>query len=99
MTYTTVDQAPDFTGTATSNGVGANITGATLALHFKKPSGTIVTKTANIVSGTAGTWVYAWCVGDLDEAGTWWVELQVTYSNGKIQTFGPSSFAVVEQFA
>jgi uncharacterized protein YfaS (alpha-2-macroglobulin family) len=98
-TFFTGDQSPDLTGTCTSNGVAANITGSTIALHLKKPSGTITTKTGTIVSGSAGTWSYSWQTGDIDEAGTWWVEVQVTYSNGKIQTFGPSAFAVVEQFA
>ena len=98
-TFYTGDTSPDLTGTCTSNGVAANITGATLALHLKKPDGTIVNKTGTIVSGTAGTWSYSWLAGDLDQSGSWSVEVQVTYSNGKIQTFGPSSFAVVEQFA
>ena len=98
-TFFTGDTSPDLTGTCTSNGVAAVITGATLALHLKKPDGTIVTKAGTIVSGPAGTWSYSWAPGDLDQTGTWWVEVQVTYSGGKIQTFGPSSFAVVEQFA
>lgn len=98
-TFPTGDTAPDLTGTCTSNGVPANITGSTLALHLKKPSGTVVTKTGIVDSGAAGTWHYSWVTNDLDQAGTWWVELQVTYSGGKIQTFGPSAFAVVEQFA
>lgn len=98
-TFTTGDQAPDLTGTCLSNGVGAPITGATLALHLKKPSGTIVTKVGTIVSGPAGTWSYSWQPGDLDEAGTWWVEPQVTYSNGKPQTFPAVAFAVVKEFA
>jgi hypothetical protein len=98
-TFYTGDTSYDLTGTVTSNGVGANITGSTLALHLKKPSGAIVTKTGTVVDGAAGTWSYSWQPGDIDEAGTWWVEAQVTYSNGKIQTFGLAAFAVVEQFA
>ena len=98
-TFYTGDTSPDLTGTCTSNGVAANITGATLALHLKKPDNTVVTKAGVIVSGSAGTLSYSWLTNDLDQAGAWSVEVQVTYSNGKIQTFGPSAFAVVEQFA
>ena len=93
------DLAPDLTGTVTSNGVGANITGASIQLKFKKPSGTVVIKTGTIVSGSAGTWSYSWLAGDLDEDGTWWVQPRVTYSNGKTQTFPEASFAVGKQFA
>lgn len=98
-TFTTGDTAPDLTGTCTSSGTAVNLTGATLALHLKKPSGASVTKAGTIVSPTAGTWSYTWVTGDLDEAGKWTVEVQVTYSNGRIQTFGPIDFAVVNQLA
>ena len=98
LLYTT-DQAPDLTGTVTSNGIGANITGATLQLKLKKPSGAVVVKTGTIVNGAAGTWSYSWASGDIDEDGTWWVQPRVTYSNGKPQTFPEAAFAVGKQFA
>jgi hypothetical protein len=99
MAYTTADQSPDLTGICTSNGVGANITGATLALYLKKPSGVVVIKTGTIVSGPAGTWSYSWLAGDLDQAGAWRVQPRVTYSNGKPQTFPAIAFPVVDLFA
>lgn len=98
-TFVQGDTSPALTGTCTSDGAAANITGATLALHIRKPSGTTVTKVGTIVSGAAGTWSYTWLAGDLDEAGPHKVEVQVTYSGGSIQTFGPVSFAVEEQLA
>ena len=98
MPLYTTDQAPDLTGTVTSNGIGANITGATLQLKLKKPSGTVVVKTGTIVNGAAGTWSYSWLAGDLDEDGTWRVQPRVTYSNGKPQTFPEAAFAVGKQF-
>ena len=98
MPLYTTDQAPDLTGTVTSNGIGANITGATLQLKLKKPSGTVVVKTGTIVNGAAGTWSYSWLAGDIDEDGTWWVQPRVTYSNGKPQTFPEAAFAVGKQF-
>lgn len=98
-TFTTGDTSPALTGTCTSNGAAVNITGATLALHIRKPSGSALSKTGTIVSGAAGTWSYSWIAGDLDEDGRWTVEVQVTFSGGAIQTFGPSDFAVQPQLA
>jgi hypothetical protein len=94
------DLAPDLTGVCTGNGVGANLTGATLLqLKLKKPSGIVVVKDGTIVNVTAGTWSYSWLAGDLDEDGTWWVQPRVTFSNGKTQTFPEAAFAVGKQFA
>jgi len=53
------------------------------------------------VDGTAGTWRYTWQTGEL-VVGTWAVELQVTYSGGKVQTFPadrPAYFSVRAQLA
>jgi hypothetical protein len=93
------DTAPALTGTAKSGGTAANLTGASVVLHMQKPGGTTVTKTATIVDGAAGTWSYSWLAGELDVAGQWLVEAQVTFSDGKIQTFGPSVFRVADQLA
>ena len=49
----------------------------------------------------AGTWRYTWEAGEL-VAGTWAVELQVTYSGGGVQTFPadrPAYFSVRNQTA
>ena len=49
----------------------------------------------------AGTWRYTWQTGEL-VAGTWAVELQVTYSGGGVQTFPadrPAYFSVRNQIA
>lgn len=102
-TFTTGDVGITLTGTCSSKSgstlTPTNITGATLALHITKPSGTVLTKTGVIVSGAAGTWSYTWAAGELDEGGAWTVEVQVTYSGGAIQTFGPTDFAVQTQLA
>jgi hypothetical protein len=101
--FTKGDTAPDLTGTCTSVLAGvstpANLTGATLALHIAKPSGAVLTATATIVSATAGEWAYTWAPGDLSEVGDHTVEVQVTYSGGRVQTFGPQTFMVGPQFA
>jgi hypothetical protein len=102
-TFTRGDTAPDLTGTCSSvaNGVStpANLTGATLELHITRPNGTILTVVGSIVSATAGTWAYTWVAGDLSIAGVHNCEVQVTYSNGRVQTFGPQSFLVTDQLA
>lgn len=103
MSFTVGDTAPALTGTC-SNRTGttltaANLTGATLALHIRKPSGTVLTKTPVVVSAAAGTWSYTWQAAELSEDGVWSVEVQVTYSDTTVQTFGPEPFAVLEQIA
>jgi hypothetical protein len=103
--FTTGDTAPDFTATLSnvdpvSNvSTPANLTGATVVLHFTRPDATILTVTAALVLATAGTIAYTWVTGDLSVAGPWRVEAQVTFSNGRIQTFGPMAFGVTKQIA
>lgn len=98
--FTVNDTAPALTGT-----LNAVITGATLAVHIRKPDGTVLNKPASIVSGAAGTWSATWVTGDLDQTGTYYVEVQVTFSGGAIQTFAndtrstPVSFTVRDEIA
>ena len=100
--FVTGDTAPDLTGTCSSGTTPANLTGATLELHLKPPgSAAVLTRTGVIVDGASGTWRYTWQTGEL-VAGTWAVELQVTYSGGKVQTFPadrPAYFSVRNQIA
>ena len=95
------DTAPDLTGTCSSGTTPANLTGATLELHFTRPDKTTLTGIPAIVDPLAGTWRYTWETGEL-VAGTWAVELQVTYSGGGVQTFPadrPAYFSVRNQIA
>lgn len=92
--FTTGDTAPDLSGT-----VNTDLTGATLELHLKPYGGDVLTVTATATDATNGAWSYTWAAGDLATYGTWMCELQVTYSDGRIQTFGPASFKVAEQIA
>lgn len=100
--FVTGDTAPDLTGTCTSSTTPANLTGAAIELHLQPPNGAaVLTRTATIVDGTAGTWRYTWQTGEL-VVGTWAVELQVTYSGGGVQTFPadrPAYFSVRAQLA
>ena len=93
-TFTTGDTAPALTGT-----VNTNLTGAALILHLRKPSGVILTLPAQVADPAAGAFSYQWRPDDLDAVGAWKVEAQVTYSDGRVQTFGPSTFYVQGQIA
>lgn len=98
--FTVGDTSPDLTGTLTSNGTPVNLTGASLAVHVRKADKTtVITLTGAIVDAPAGKWSAPWGANDLSQAGTHRVEVQVTYSGGKVQTFGPSYFTVNAQLA
>lgn len=77
----------------------ANLAGAAVELHIDCGGVTILTKTPSTVSATDGGWSYDWIAGDLTHAGVYSVEAQVTYSDGRIQTFGPATFRVQPQIA
>jgi hypothetical protein len=80
------DTAPALTGL-----VNAVITGATLAAHIVRPDGTVINRSASIVDGPSGSWSLTLQAGDLTLAGLYLVEIQVTFSSGKIQTFADDS--------
>lgn len=94
MIFTTGD-----TGPALAGDVNADLTGASVELHIRKPDGTVLTEPAVITDPTAGAWSRAWAPGDLDKDGIWRVEAQVTFASGIVQTFGSVSFTVVRQIA
>jgi hypothetical protein len=80
--YTVGDTFPNLTGT-----VSADLTGATLSVHVARPDGTVFSHAATAVSPTAGTWTMAFSAGDISLEGVYRVEVEVTFSNGKVQTF------------
>lgn len=54
------------------DGSGVDVTGAsTLQIKFRKPSGTVVTKTATETAGDASMIEYTFTADELDESG-WW---------------------------
>lgn len=99
MSYHVGDTAPDLTGQCTSAGTPKNITGAALEVHVRRPDGTVISRPGTIVTPATGDWSMPLQVGDLTKAGTHRVEVQVTYSNGKVQTFGPENLLVDPQLA
>lgn len=99
--WTVADTTPALSGTCTNNGTAVAITGATLEAHIQKPDGTVLTKSVSIISGPGGTWqAAAWVGGDLNVAGPYTAEVQVTFSGGAgIQTFPADPFYVSAQIA
>lgn len=102
LTLTVGDTGTGATVTGTCNAV---ITGAALVVHAKRPDGTTFSRNASIVDGPSGTWSAALQAGDLTVAGDYFLEVQVTYSGGAIQTFAldsagrPVSFKVRAEYA
>ena len=66
-----------FTITIQDDTTVVNISSATTRqIKFKKPSGTVVTKTASFVTdGTDGKLSYVTIADDLDEAGKWYLQV------------------------
>jgi peptidoglycan/xylan/chitin deacetylase (PgdA/CDA1 family) len=81
--FTVGDTAPALTAT-----LNADLTNATVAFHIKrpKPYGWF-TKTGTVVDGPSGKISTDWTTGDLAVPGTHTYEAEVTFSNGKIETF------------
>lgn len=82
MLVHTVNDTPTLTGS-----VGTSIVGATLEVHVKRPDSTIVTRAASAVDSAAGTWTSTLQAGDLDQVGYHYLEVEVTFSSGAVQTF------------
>ena len=71
-------------------GAPVNVTGAAVVFSMRvKPAGTlkVTRQTCAIVSGGTGRVRYEWIADDTDTADEYEGEFQVTYANGKIQTF------------
>jgi len=84
------------------DGSPVNATGATIRFHMASWDLTTVVVAAGAVTGwngaalgAAGQFEYAWASGDVVAAGVYKAELEVTYANGKIETFPNEGFAVV----
>lgn len=96
--FVTGDTAPTLSGVVTSGTTPASLVGAAVVLQLRKPDRTVVTPApaATVTDAAAGAWSYTWATGELI-AGTWEVEVQVTYAGGAVQTFpteAPARFVV-----
>lgn len=100
--YTVGDTSPSLTGTINADG-----TGAAAVANIARPDGTVFTRTVvlSAPSPSSTTWTAALAAGNLSIAGTYRVEVQVTFSGGGIQTFAfdadgqYNSFDVRDQIA
>lgn len=82
--YTVGDTAPNLTGTINADGTGASGTA-----HVARPDGTVFSHSVTFSSPTPTltSWSMVLVAGDLNQAGVYRVEVEVLFSNGKIQTF------------
>lgn len=65
-----------------------DLTGASVKLHMKSVDNTLKINDLMTVTDTLnGIVQYDWQSGDTDTVGTYFVEFQVTYSDGSIETF------------
>lgn len=65
-----------------------NLIGASVALHMKSVDSTLkVNSSMTVTDAENGIIRYDWQTGDTDTVGTYFVEFQVTYSDGSIETF------------
>lgn len=87
------------TGTTYQLTANANLTGATVVAHVKPDGGAVFNKTPTVTDAANGVCVITWSGTDLDTTGRHLCELQVTFSGGAIQTFGPTVFYVQPQIA
>lgn len=72
-----------------ANDVAIDLTGATLLLKAQKQGAASLkfSGTMAIVLATVGTCKYTVQATDLDDAGTYYAEIEVTFGGGKILTF------------
>jgi len=96
-TFTVGDTLPPLTGTCTSSAGVVNGTGAACVAHISRPDGTILSRAATV--SATGTFSVTWQAGDLIVPGNHAIEVEVTFSAGAVQTFGPVTFYVQPQIA
>lgn len=82
---------------------GIDLTGATLAIAFKKPGGSTVTKVGadgvtDNAAPTAGQIKYEFEAGVLDEVGAWQAVASVTIGGKAYKNVPAATFTVVDDF-
>ena len=73
---------PPFQATITTNRAG-NLSGATAAIRLMDSTGATINQFPLTIDDAAvGTVHYQWIAGDTDNAGTFWLEVWVTFGDG-----------------
>lgn len=68
------------------DGVAVNLTGCTVHFRLKKPSGSIVDRALTVSDPVNGIVTGFFAVGDLNEPGEMYGELEVVFTDGRIQS-------------
>jgi len=79
------------------DGLPVDITGNLgVSFHMRDAAGTVKIDTAaTVVTAASGIVRYDWLAADTDTAGTFQAEFEVTYSDGKVETFPNASYIEV----
>lgn len=82
------DTAPRLSLTLTQDGSPIDLTGATVRLKLRKQGATsnVFSRTCTIADAVAGRCYYDWQSGDLANKGSYRGEIEITFSDGKVQT-------------
>ena len=79
-----------------ANDVPVNITGADVRFHMKSLEGVVkIDSDMTVVNSAEGLVRYDWVVGDTDTFGTYYVEFEVAYIDGSVETFPNTGSLVV----
>ena len=81
------DTAPNLRAQLVRGGVPVDLTGATVKFCLLGTK-----RDCTIINATNGEVEYSWQVGDTESTGTLQAEFEVTYSDGKIETFPNDDF-------
>ena len=94
----TNDTSPSLVVTLTDYaGNKVNLTGATARFHMKKygASSLKVDAAATVSSALNGKVTYDWSASDTDTAGTYYGEIEITYSDSKVETFPNNGYFTI----
>jgi len=79
-----------------ANDVPVNLTAANVRFHMKSIGGSIKIDSAmTVITAPEGLVRYDWVAADTDTFGTYYVEFEVTYTDGSIETFPNTGSLVV----
>ena len=78
-------------------GAKVDISGATARFHMKKygASSLKVDALASVTNGSEGQVSYSWSASDTDTAGTYYGEIEITYSDSKVETFPNNGYFTI----